>query len=227
MKRGFTLIEVSISIAILALIGVVTYGTFARAMDARDRAGKITGHYHQIRQAMLRMGRELEMAYLSEHKDCDDPRTDTLFVSRNAGSGMRLDFTSFSHTKTRADANESDQNELSYYVGKDPGDSKEQALIRREQKRIDDEADEGGSEEALAYGVTSLNFEFYDANDDSWEDRWDTKNSEYRGRLPLFIKIELKAKDLAGKEETFVTKTRTFIRNPIQAVGQGLVKCTD
>jgi general secretion pathway protein J len=225
--RGFTLIEVTIAVAILALIGVVTYGTFARAMEARDQASRITTHYHQVRQAMLRMSHELEMAFLTRHKDCDDPRTDTKFVSSNAGSGMRLDFTSFSHMKMQADANESDQNELSYYVGRDPDGGNEQALIRREQKRIDEESDEGGGEDALAHGVNSLSFEFYDPKQDRWEDSWDSTSSDYKGRVPLFVRIELKVKDPTGKEETFVTKTRIFLQQAMYIPGGGFAPCMD
>ncbi len=227
-SRGLTLIEVTIAVAILAFIGVVTYGTFSRAMDARDRAGKMTSHYHQIRSAMLRMSHELETAFLSEHKDCDDPRTDTKFVSSNAGTGMRIDFTSFSHVKTQADANESDQNELSYYVGRDPEGGEQMTLIRREQKRIDDEPDEGGSEDAIAYGVESLDFQFYDPKADAWEDSWDSTSSDFRDRLPLFVRIELKAKDpMTGKEETFVTKVRVFLQKSLHIAGGGFAPCID
>ena len=119
-QRGFTLAEAIIAVAILGMIGVLIMGTFANAMDGRNRAEEITTHYHQVRQAMLRMAREIQMAFLSEHRDCDDPRTKTLFVGKSAANGMRLDFTSVSHFKMSADANESDQNEVAYFVERDP-----------------------------------------------------------------------------------------------------------
>ena len=53
-QRGFTLAETMVAVAVLALIGALTFGTFARAMQARDRATEITDRYHQIRQGMLR-----------------------------------------------------------------------------------------------------------------------------------------------------------------------------
>src|SRR5262245_4552515 len=121
-QRGFTLAEVLIAVAILAMIGVLTYGTFARAMEAREQAGRITERYHEIRQAMQRMSREISMAYLSEHKNCQEPRSETVFTANRTAGGSRLDFASFSHTKTAPDANESDQNELSYFIERDPDD---------------------------------------------------------------------------------------------------------
>lgn len=226
-SRGFTLAEALVAMAILAMIGTLTYGTFAQAMSSRERAESITRHYHEMRQAMLRMSRELSMAYLSAHRDCEDPRSKTVFATRRSGGGMRLDFTSFSHYKVRADANESDQNELSYFVDRDPDDPTQQALMRREATRIDEEPEEGGSEEVLAHRVTDLRFSFYNARDDRWEDDWDSTGSDNRNELPLFVRMELVTKDPSGKDETFVTKTRVFLRKQILILGTGARVCTD
>jgi len=232
MKRranmgGFTLVEALIAITILGFIGMLTYGTFAKAMDARDRAQNITGRYHQMRQAMQRMATEISMAFISAHKDCDEPRGETQFVGKRAPNGMRLDFDSFSHFKSRADANESDQNELSYFVARDPDDSDKTALIRREQAPIADEPDEGGVQQVLARDVKSLNFEFYDAKEDRWDKDWDSTSLDQKRRLPKFVSIEIKAAGPSGKEETFVTKARIFLDKQIRITGAGALLCPD
>ena len=108
------------------------------------------------------MSREISQAFISEHRFCDDPRTRTLFAGKRASNGMRLDFTSFSHFKIGADQNESDQNELSYFVDSDPEDPKKLALMRREQTRIDEEPEEGGRIQVLAENISEVNFEFYE-----------------------------------------------------------------
>ncbi len=227
--RGFSLAEAMVAIAILALIGALTYGTFARAMDARDRAERITSHYHQTRQAMLRMAREISMAFLSRHKECGDPRSDTMFVSGREQGSARLDFTSFSHVKTNKDANESDQNVLSYYLERDSTSAGATGLLlmRREKARIDERPKDDGVAQVLAPGIDELAFQFYDAKQDRWEDEWDSQSSEYRYRLPLFVRIEIKAKDLNGKQETFVTKTRIFLQKPILILGTGFTAAAD
>ena len=226
-QTGFSLMEVLISIAILAFIGAITFGTFSRALSSRERAEAISSHYHEIRQAMLRMAREISMAFLSEHRECEEPRTRTIFVGKRAEGGMRLDFTSFSHVRTLTDANESDQNELSYFIDQHPEHPSEAALFRREQNRIDEEPDEGGTTQLLAESISELRFEFYDAKEDEWEETWDTTSSDYRGRLPLFVAIHAKAKAPDGQDEEFVTKTRVFMKQPLLIPGSLFSKCVD
>jgi general secretion pathway protein J len=196
-------------------------------MEARDRATEITERYHGVRQAMLRMSREISMAFLSVHKDCSDPRTSTIFQGKRASFGTRLDFTSFSHYKLRADANESDQNELSYFVEIDSEHPGRKNLMRREQNRIDEHPDQGGVEQVLAENVESLSFEFYDPKADRWEDDWDSMARDYKNRLPKFVSIKLTAKDVTGKELTFVTKTRIFIKEAISIPGAGFTPCIE
>ena len=226
-QRGFTLAEVMVAMSILALIGGLTYGTFARAMKAREQAAEVTRHYHQIRQAMLRMSREISMAFISTHRDCDDPRTRTIFRVERRGGGDRLHFTSFSNYKMRPDANVSDQNELSYFVGRDPENSDQEVLLRRMDPRIDDEPDEGGKIEVLANNIKSIEFRFYDPKDDEWVDDWDANNQDFEDRLPMFVSIRAEVDGLDGKTEEFVTKTRVFLQQRLRILGTGFSACPD
>ena len=226
-SRGFTLAETLIGVAILGLIGTLSFGTFSSAVHSQERAEALSDKYHQLRQALVRMSREISQAFISEHRFCDDPRTKTLFVGKRASNGMRLDFTSFSHFKMGADQNEGDQNELSYFVERDPEDPKRLSLMRREQVRIDEEPTEGGVTQVLAENVSELNFEFYDPKEDRWEDEWDTEDQELKGRLPLFVKIELVFRNAGGKDEKYSTKTRIFLGNSLLIMGTGFSRCID
>ena len=44
-SRGVTLIEVALAIAILALVGTVTWGSIARSFDAYETVKDIDGRY--------------------------------------------------------------------------------------------------------------------------------------------------------------------------------------
>lgn len=227
-QAGFSLAEAMVVVGILGLIGTLTFGGFGRSVRTREQAETMSTHYHMVRQAMLRMTRELQSAFVSQHRDCDDPRSDTAFVGRRASGGSRLDFTAFSHFKIQADGNESDQEEISYYIGRNPEEGAEgTVLIRRNQRRIDEEPGEGGLEQVLCENATELTFEFYDPKEDRWEEEWDSKGRDYRDRLPMFVKVTLKVKGPSGEEETFTTKTRIFLQRSLEVFGSGFVKCVD
>lgn len=229
--RGFSLAETLIAVVILTMMGMLTYGALARATRARERSENIALHYHQIRQALERMARELSSAFLSAHRYCDEPRSQTLFQTRPNGSqGDRLNFTSFSHVKIGADVNESDQNELGYFVDEDPDASEKTeskwALMRREAVRIDDEPDKGGEVSVLARGVRKLSFEFYDDKSDQWEDDWDTESFDQRDRLPMFVSIVLESEDAGGEKEMFTTKTRIWLQESLLISPPSTVRCS-
>lgn len=224
---GFSLIEAMVAVSILAMIGIASFGTISRGMDARERATEMTDRYAELRQALARMSTEMSQAFLSMHKDYSDPRTGTLFATRRSQGSNRLDFTSFSHFKFMADANESDQNELSYFIDADPHDPSQKNLMRREQNRIDEHPDEGGRAQVLAHGVTGLDFLFYDAKTDRWEESWDSTSQDHRNRLPKYIKIVLTTVDHNNKPLKLSTKTRTFLKEAILIPGSGFAPGID
>lgn len=219
--RGFTLIEALVAISILVLMGGVTLGTFTRSMDARERATAITERHHELRQALTRMATEIAQAFLSMHKDYSEPRSQTLFVTRRTHGGTRLDFTSFSHLKFIADANESDQNALSYFLEADPQLPQKQNLMRREKVRIDEHPEEGGDALILARDVSGLSFSFYNAKTDRWEEEWDARDMDHKNKLPKYVRIELLATDAQGRPFKLSTKTRIFLREAILITGSG------
>ena len=63
--RGFTLIEVTIAVAITAVIGLTVAGSFRRASDARELAEQQDERFTGARMALTRMSREVTEAFLS------------------------------------------------------------------------------------------------------------------------------------------------------------------
>ena len=223
-ERGLTLAEALVSIVIMALMGSLMFGAFSRALDSRTRAEAVSRRYHQLRQAQSRMARELSAAFLSQHRDCNDPRTFTLFLAKRAQTGSRLDFNSFSHLRSRADANESDQNEIGYFLAADPKVASRQHLMRREKKRIDERKGEGGVSEVLVEDVTDLSFSFYNPKSDQWQDDWDDLSTDTYGRLPKFAAVTVRYRE-GEQERSLVVKTRLFLQAALSASGVGFSPC--
>lgn len=209
-RRGFTLIEVGLAVAILAMMATLTWGSIQRTFDAYETVTEIDSRYHNVRVAMNRMAKELSMAFLTS------PRRDkgkehvwkTLFKAEPSTPFHKLDFTAFGHPIVRADAKECDQSEIGYYGARDEDDPKKMNLMRREDARIDRKPDEGGVSYVLAENVKEFKLRFFDAKDDDWTDTWDTDKSDQTGRLPSVVEITLVIEDEDGKDLKFVTKTR-------------------
>ncbi len=207
--------EVMLAVAIIGFITTILGGTLARQLEAKEMIDAHSERQNTARIALLRMSREISMAYLSKHYNCTERRTETLFKGKN-GSREPLLFTAFAHYKWRKDAHEGDQSEISYYIDTDPADPKKKALFRRESRRITEEPGESGSEYVLAHDVEDLELHFYAADTDRWEDEWDTTKSDKKFHLPLFVRIDLTLPmPNKPKPETFTTQTRIMLQDPL------------
>ena len=66
--RGFTLLEVMVAVAILAMVSVLIYGAFDGLSRGKKSLGRVNDRYHQGRAAIARIAMELSSAFLSTHQ---------------------------------------------------------------------------------------------------------------------------------------------------------------
>jgi general secretion pathway protein J len=217
--RGVTLLEIIVSVAILAMVSLLIYGAFDGMSRAKRGVGEIDQRYREGRLAVRRLAREIPSAFLSAHQPLNQALIvrETLFVGENGTPADRLDFTSFSHRRTMRDAHESDQNELSYFGSRDPEVSGKVDLARREQPYIDLEADRGGAVQVLAEDIDLFNLDYLDPLSGMWQDRWDsTSTTAQLGRLPLQVRVTLVLVDKRrGRTLPFVARIPLAIQDPL------------
>lgn len=198
--RGFTLLEVLVSIGIVSLISTLIYGAFYGMSRSAQSAEHINDRYHQGRTAIERMARELSSAFISAHErftGLQQVRT-TAFVGVDERPAARVDFTSFSHRRLRRDAHESDQNELSYFGAVDRSTGNLD-LVRRESRYIDHEPTRGGVVQVMVENIESLQISYLDPISNEWVERWDsTQPAAQIGRLPSQVWIRLWIADGPG-----------------------------
>ncbi|MEM7138085.1 MAG: prepilin-type N-terminal cleavage/methylation domain-containing protein [Myxococcota bacterium] len=211
MKKGFTLVEIILAMAILALVGTMIYGGFSQTALNKARVESDIDHYQTVHMALERMVREVTMAFVSTHVNPSlDLRTiTTAFVGSDGGSEDRLDFTSFSHRRLYRDARESDQNEISYFVTDDPDTPGERVLARREENRIDEDPTRGGKSQILVRGVEEYNVEYFDPLLSEWVSEWATDDRfKQPNRLPTQVRFRITVKDPSrpGRTQTFGTR---------------------
>ena len=194
---GFTLLEVVISVGILAVILTIVYNAFNSSMKALTAMETRGDAYAQARIVLNRMSEEIASIYLSE----TNPNTGTgLFGEDEDEDDLPFDslhFTSLSHVRWTKDSKESELCEIGYYLEKDE-ETRESFLFRREDWNVDGTLEEGGRPLELAEGVDGLNFRYYDGDD--WVDEWD---SRINGKLPKAIEVVLVMRDPRRKRITF------------------------
>src|SRR6185503_20610265 len=105
-STGMTLLEIIVSMAILAMISLLIYGAFDSLTRGKKGEAMKAERSRQARSAVLRIGRELSEAFLSMHTPTNVALQTrlTVFSGMNSTQFDRLDFTAFAHRRTEADS---------------------------------------------------------------------------------------------------------------------------
>jgi len=189
--RAFTLIEVVISSALMALIIVSAYLCFSAGVESRKTMEPRLEIIQNARVAMALMSADLRVA-------CSlDKNTDFLGMHRTLGESVadNIDFGTHNYTPQRS--GEGDFCQTSYYLDRNP-ETGQLSLWRRRNPTIAPDSLEGGSKEEIATGVQALQFEYYDGFDwyDSWGDLTGKKQTSQKEQpnlagMPLAVRVTL------------------------------------
>lgn len=219
-EAGFTLIEVIIAIAVMALMMVVAWGSVVQTMNAKRQFERQQDRYREARSAMQRMAGDLESAYISQNEDTTVMDRRTFFEGDASGDVQGLKFTTFAHQRLYADANESDQTVISYYAASDRQNRSITNLMRRETKRLGfNEKPENipGEADVLFSNIGKLKLSYFDVKDNDWKDTWNSHGTETTAnRLPDRVRIEMTFPDENGKDVTLTTQVKIVLQEMVQ-----------
>ncbi|MBI5531486.1 MAG: prepilin-type N-terminal cleavage/methylation domain-containing protein [Deltaproteobacteria bacterium] len=217
--RGLTLIEVLVSVGVLAMVSVLVYGAAYGLTRSKESVGHINERYREGRAAIHRMNNELSAAYISMHQPINPMLSvrNTAMVGTNGSPADRVDFTSFSHLRITRDSHESDQCELSYFGSPDPEVSGKTDLARRESLVIDLEPRKGGRVNVMAENIDLFDVKYLDPMSGMWQETWDsTQASGQYMRMPLQLKVSLVLRDgPGGRNIPFVARIAVAMHDPL------------
>ena len=165
---GFTLIEIVISSALMALILVSAYVCLSAGFASQKQLEPRIEVLQNARVAMALMTADLRAACPLSKDD------DFIGMPRQLGDieADNLDFGTHNYTPRRA--REGDFCQTSLYVDKDP-ETGRYSLFRRRNPMIAPDPFSGGSREEIAKGIVGLKFEYFDGLD--WYSSWGATKS--------------------------------------------------
>jgi general secretion pathway protein J len=214
-----TLLEIMVSVAILAMIALLIYGAFDSMARGKKGEAMRADRARQGREAVLRLTRELPTAFVSMHNPVNTALITraTAFIGTSSGTYDRVDFAAFAHRRINRDAHESDECEVGYFVARDPDVDGKMDLVRREQTPIDTDAKKGGVVNVVAEDVEEFDLKYLDPVTGQWVEGWDTTQvTGQPGRLPLEVSIRLVLKGVpGGVSSTFMTKIPMPMQQPL------------
>jgi general secretion pathway protein J len=208
-QRGFTLIEIMLALALMAFLTSLLWGTFAQTAKVKMRIEKAQDRTHTVRVALMRMSREIEMAFVSfEATGTQDRRT--MFSGISHSDYDELRFSWFGHMRMRADAAEGDTALVSYFPQLDPENSMLTNLMRRETRRLEAKDIKliPGETYLLCPAVSRLKFAYYDYKQKDWREDWDTTKADGQQYLPTQVRISLTVLDERAMPITFTSIAR-------------------
>ncbi len=188
-EGGFTLVELMLSVLILALIMTAVCGVVSSTIQAQDRIEEVTGGSEIGSAILAQIRQDLEGAFL--------PGTDAEYFAAADGKGGggdrdRIDFVTT--TVAYGAEREGDEplfhstNEVGYQLAENRREPGVAVLYRREDLFVDREPLKGGRLTELYDRVAGFNLKFW--NGEKWVEEWVSKR--VGGKLPRAVQIELR-----------------------------------
>jgi general secretion pathway protein J len=216
-QKGFTLIEIMVSVAILAMAVVMVFSSMKTTFRTKSAIESNSARYRTVRLALERMAREISMAYLSQSEDTSLPERRTFFMGKRHGDFDELRFSYFGHQRLYQDGRESDTAQILYTNAIDRETHKTN-LIRRETRRLSNlkPEDAPGESDIVCDDIVRLRLEYWDLRDKQWREEWVTTAADGQpDRLPSRVRITLTVHDERGKEVPFQTEARIAMQEPL------------
>lgn len=211
--RGFTLLEIMIAAAVVALMGMTVAVAFQTSARSRDIVVEDDAFYRQLRISLSRISREIGSAFVSDKYDPNRYRDQNDRPTNFVGRRDQLTFTTFAHQRLYTDSKQTDQAVVEYRVeaSRDASRRGQRDLIRRVNPLLQDDITRGGDEDVLFENIQGLEFAYWDSERREWENEWDTRRVERMNVLPTRVRVTLLARDENGEDRRYSTQARIML----------------
>lgn len=232
-RGGFTLLEITITIAILGVIMTIVYGVFAQTLSAKARTEEVSDEFTSARSALGRITQDLSNARVTggsgtpaasgtpgtaQAQPTPTPASSKAFLPQlglflgrpRSEQRMPVDDLAFTATIRRPTAityGATDSGIVHYFLARLP-ETESLGLFREAIYSLSGEAFDP-DEPNPAYttlvlpNVIGLQFRFFDGKE--WGGEWDSTNSRDFAAAPFAVEVTLTASNPRGEAETYQT----------------------
>ena len=194
-RRGFTLLEILVALAILGVVVSAVYASFFSVSASAERLASAEETLQTGRALLEMLSRELRgLTYWQ------DPTTQEGFGLEGhpgAEADRRLDsirLLTRNYIPSDADPAAGAMAEIGYFFDVDAA-SGTARLIRSEDPAVDLDFETGGRLLPLTDRIETFRVTYYDPKDQGWRDDWD---AAARRGLPSWIRVEITLRDPSG-----------------------------
>jgi prepilin-type N-terminal cleavage/methylation domain-containing protein len=206
-QSGFTLIEIIISIGIIASLSLYAVSAMSNQIETRNRLQQANEVFHAAHSAMMRLTDDIRHAYLAIGNDEAAARSSSDLIGRPMfvlNPSPRLLFMSQAYQSLIANKPESNIAYVQYLVCPDNAapsgvcrNSPESSSSAKQLVRIVDPSIKKISDDAVIDGVSQVlindlkEFKVTAWNGQDFLVDWNTERSDFGRRLPKMVKVEL------------------------------------
>ncbi len=223
-QLGFTLLEVIISVAILATLTLSISQMLQSSFDVRFALRRETGLTHRMNALLETLVRDLEHAHILDTKDLDRSTTTrnskTFFKLEKFGDD-NLKFTTMSNDAFKKNAKEGELIMVYYGLKEDPDRPGFKSLVRGVYKEFAEEPRTFDELEPFIRGIKTFNVQSWDG--ERWSnDKWDSSRSGQLNKVPYMVRVviefwpDLEQEDLDDKSYAERIDTVVFLRTATQ-----------
>jgi general secretion pathway protein J len=174
---GFTLVEVLIALAILAMVVASTFTIFRSASKSWQKGETRSERYQNARSAISRINSEISQAVINSNPLC-----------KFTGDKNKVSFVSF----VSAESGVFELSEVEFWL-----DEAKRLLMRNDDLDPDYDFATYDHSDVLSENVSELEFSYFDGA--VWTDTWKSDPASAVG-LPKAVKVKIKVGDKKAKE---------------------------
>jgi general secretion pathway protein J len=193
-ESGFTLLEILMSVGILASISVFAITSLSNQLEMRNRLAIINESQHGLHTAMSRIFDDVRHAYVLTKKDLViSGMSQNPVKPRLAGKAEAIWFSTHAIRSFARNSPQSNIGFVRYTVVTDPADSSKKQLLRALDQDFKEsiERENVGNTQILVRDLKEFKVTYWNGQDFTPE--WDTDSSDTSGRLPKMVKIAMSA----------------------------------